>query len=68
MEYLIPVLAIAAIVVVGIAGFVLASRRRTTAGGHDATPSDRRDSAAPGIGGDRTPLGDTSEHAGTRTA
>lgn len=36
--------------------------------GADATSADRDDAGAPGIGADESPLGDTTEHAGTASS
>jgi hypothetical protein len=59
MEYVIPVVLVV-LLIGGLITFLVlnATRKSSPAGGHEG---------APGMGGDRTPLGDTSEHAGEQT-
>jgi hypothetical protein len=69
MEYVIA----AAIVALLIAGFVAflwinASRRGAQGAAQDPTAHDSEHGGPAGIGPDRTPLGDTAEHAGEQTA
>jgi len=59
MEYVIPIV----ILIIAIAGFVTFLVLNATRKGQ----SNPDDTQAPGIGQDETPLGDTSEHAGTQT-
>ena len=56
MEYVIPIV----LVVLAVAGFVTFLMLNATRKSGAAAAGDE---GAPGIGGDRTPLGDTSEHA-----
>jgi hypothetical protein len=60
MEYLIP----AVIVVLVVGGFVTFVAIRAT---RQSGPAATADEGAPGIGGDDTPLGDTTEHAGEQS-
>jgi hypothetical protein len=61
MEYVIPVV----ILVLIVAGFVTFMVLNATK--KSGPVADRRDEGAPGIGPDDTPLGDTTQHAGTQT-
>jgi len=60
MEYVIPVV----LVIVLVGGFVTFLVLNAT---KKSGPVADADEGAPGIGADRTPLGDTTEHAGRQT-
>ena len=60
MEYVIPVV----LVVLVVAGFVTFMVLNAT---EKSGPVADADEGAPGIGADRTPLGDTTQHAGEQT-
>lgn len=60
MEYVIPVV----LVVLAVAGFVTFLVLNATS---KSGPVADADEGAPGIGADRTPLGDTTQHAGEQT-
>lgn len=61
MEYVIPVV----LVVLVVAGFVTFLVLNATK--KSGPVADTSDEGAPGIGADRTPLGDTTQHAGEQT-
>jgi hypothetical protein len=61
MEYVIPVV----LVVLVIAGFVTFMVLNATK--KSGPVADTSEEGAPGIGADRTPLGDTTQHAGEQT-
>jgi len=62
MEYLIPAL----LVLIIVGGFVTFMVLNATKKSGPVAETDEE--GAPGIGGDETPLGDTTEHAGTQSA
>lgn len=68
MEYAIPLILVLVIVTAGILAFVMNSRQKTSADGHDRVADDDSHSGGPGIGTDPTPLGDSAEHAGRQDA
>jgi hypothetical protein len=61
MEYVIPIV----LVLLLVAGFVTFLVLNAT--NKSGPVADRGDEGAPGVGGDPTPLGDTTEHAGEQT-
>lgn len=67
MEYAIPLILVLLIAAFGVAAFVMNSRSKTSADHHDRVATDDSHGGGPGIGADRTPLGDSAEHAGEQS-